>query len=79
MGSFPLLRVIGFAALDHHLVHIFQDHGFSLSRPITGHSLTASIRRGFEASLSVLLAPPVSSPCREANGGIDLLEVGSSD
>ena len=59
--------------LDHHLVHFFQDRDFSLSRLITGHSPIASVRRGLTTPY-VLLASPVSSPCPDANGGIDLLE-----
>ena len=58
-------------------MHLFQDHGFSLSGPATGHSPTTSIRCGLAAPSSVLRAPPVSSPCPDANGGIDPLMIGS--
>ena len=78
MASFPLLRVID-AQLNRHLVHLFQDRGFSLYGPVTGHSPTANIRCGLPAPSSVLLAPPISSPCLDASGGIDLLAVGSLD
>ena len=60
-------------------MHLFQDRGFSLSGPLTSHSPTASIRCGLAAPSSVLLAPPVSSPCPDANGGIDPLVIGSLD
>ena len=78
MGSFPLLQVVG-SQLNRYLVHLFQDRGFSLSGPTTSHSRVASFRHGLAAPSSVFLAPPVSSSCPNANGGIDLLAIGSSE
>ena len=66
------------AQLNRYLVSLFQDQGFSLSGPAIGHSPTASIRRGLAAPSSALLAPPVSSPCPNANGGIGPLSRSSS-
>ena len=65
--------------LDRYLVHLFQDHDFSLFRPVIDHSPAASVRHGLAAPSSVLLAPLVSSPCPEAKGGIGPLTIGSSD
>ena len=65
--------------LDLHLIHLFQDLNFPPSRPATGHSLAASVRCGLAAPSSVLLDPHVSSPCPDANGGIDLLVIGILD
>ena len=65
--------------LDSYLVHLFQDRDFSLSRLATHHSPTASIRRGLATPSFALLAPSVSSPCLDANGGISPLVIGSSD
>ena len=65
--------------LNRYLIHFFQDHDFSLSGPATGHFPAASIRCGFATPSSTLLAPPVSSPCPNANGGIGPLAIGSSD
>ena len=78
IGSFPLLWQLD-AQLDRYLVHLFQDRNFSLSGPATGHSLAASVRHGLAAPSSVLLAPLVSSPCPDTNGGIDLLAISSSE
>ena len=52
---------------------------FSLSGPVIGHSHAASIQRGLAGPSSIMLAHPVSSPCTDANGGIDFLAIGSSD
>ena len=65
--------------LDCHLVHLFLDYCFSLSGPATGCSPAASIWCGLTAPSSALLAPPVSSPCPNANRGIGHLAIGSSD
>ena len=51
------------AQLNRYLVYLFQDHGFSLSRPATGHSPATSVRHGLAALSSALIAPLVSSPC----------------
>ena len=67
------------AQLNRYLIHLFQDPDFSLSRPTTGHSPASSVRRGLAAPSSTLLAPPVSSLCPNANGGIGPLAIGSSD
>ena len=78
MDSFPLSRAIGCTArpLSHTS---FQDCSFFLSGFVTGHSPTASIRHDPITPSSVLLAPPISSPCPDTNGGIDHLAIGSSD
>ena len=65
--------------LDRYLVHLFQDRNFSLSRPVTGHSPAVSVRHSLAAPLFALLVPLISSPCPNANGGIDPLAIGSSD
>ena len=67
------------AQLDRYLVHLFQDRGFFLSRSITGHFPTTIVRHELITLSSALLAPPVSSPCPDANRGIDLLAIRSSD
>ena len=67
------------AQLNRYLVHLFQDHGFFLSKSITGRFPTTIIQHELITPSSALLASPVSSPCSEANGGIDLLAIGSSD
>ena len=78
MGSFPYCGRLE-AQLDRYLVHLFQDREFSLSRLATDHSPTTSVWHGLAAPLSTLLAPPVSSSCPNANGGIGPLAIGSSD
>ena len=77
MGSFPLFQAVGCAAraLSHTYFLISQ----LLSGPATGHSTAASVRHGLTAPSFNLLAPPISYPCSDANGGIDLLPIGSSD
>ena len=67
------------AQLNCYLIHLFQDRGFSLSRHTTSHSLAASVRHGLTAPSSALLAPHVSSPCLDTNGGIGPLAIGSSN
>ena len=59
-------------------MHLLQDRDFSLSRPATGHSPFASVRYDPVTPSSILLAPLVSSPCTNANGG-NPLRIGSSD
>ena len=44
----------------------------------TSHSRAASVQHDLETP-SVLLVPPVFSPSLDANGGIDLLAIDSSD
>ena len=44
--------------------------------PAIGRSLTISVQHDLITPLSALLAPPVSSPCLDGNGGIALLEIG---
>ena len=78
MGSFPLLRVIGCTTRPLSRAS-FQDRDFSLFGPATSHSPVASVRCGLVAPSSVLFAPLVSSPCPDANRGIDLLAIESSD
>ena len=52
---------------------------FFLSGSATGHSLAVSVRRDLATLSSILLASHISSPCPDANGGIDLLAIRSSD
>ena len=61
--------------LDRYLVHLFQDHGFSSSGLAIGHSPIAIVRHDLVTPSSVLLAPLVSSPCPDANGGIGPLAI----
>ena len=62
------------------ILYLFSKIGnFSLFRPITSHSLVVVVQHGLAAPSSILLAPSVSSPCPDANGGIDLLMAKSSD
>ena len=65
--------------LDRYLVNLFQDRDFFLFGIATGHSSTASVRRDRATPSSIFLAPLISSPCLDANGGIDPLAIGSSD
>ena len=58
-----------------YLVHIFQDHNFSQSRPTTCHSLVVSILHGLTAPSSALFALFVSYPCPNANGRIGPLAI----
>ena len=67
------------AQLDRYLIHLFQDHNFFLSVPATGHSHAASIQHDLATSSFVLLVPPVFSPSSDANEGIDLLAISSSN
>ena len=67
--------VLSDAQLNHYLVHLFQCHDFFLYGPTTGHSLVACVRRELATPSFVSLAPPASSPCLDANGGIDLLVI----
>ena len=64
--------------LDCYPALRFQDHCFSPSGHATGRSPTAIIRHELVTPSFALLAPPISSPCSDANGGIDLLEIGSA-
>ena len=67
------------AQIDCYLVHLFQDSGFFLSRSTTSHSPAAIVQHEFVTPSSILLAPLISSPCLDANGGINLLAIRSSD
>ena len=78
IGSLPLLRALD-AQLDRYLVHLFQDSGFFLFEPLTGHSHAASVQHDLATPSFVFLVPPIFSPALEANGGINLLAIGSSD
>ena len=65
----------------HHGLLTFISGGWisqlSLSKPANGHFPVASFRRDFATPSSVLLAPPISFPCPNANGGIGSLVIGS--
>ena len=65
--------------LDRYLVHLSLDRGFSPFRPIISHYSAVSNWLGLTSPSYVLLASPVSSPCPDANGGIDLLAICSSN
>ena len=78
MGSFPLLQMIGCIAQPLSRTSFPRSQLF-LSKPATGHSLTASARRDPTNPSSALLAPHISSPCPGANGEINPLEIGSSE
>ena len=52
-------------------------HDFLLSESVTGHSLTISVQHDFATPSSFLLVPPAFSPCLDANGGTDILLIGS--
>ena len=64
---------------DCHLVHPFQVHRFFLPGLATGHSLIASVQHDLATPASVSPTPFISSPSPDANGGTDLLVIGSSD
>ena len=64
---------------DHYLVRFFQDRDFFQSGLATNHSRVVSARPDLATLSSVLLVPLVFSPCPDANGGIDLLAIGSSE
>ena len=67
------------AKLDRHLAHLFhQDHVFILPGLAIGRSHATSVQHDPVTPSSALLVPPISSPCPGANGGIDLLAIGSS-
>ena len=65
--------------VDCYPVLGFQDHDFSPSMHATCHSSATIVQHELVTPSSGLLAPPVSSLCPDANGKIDLLEIGSSD
>ena len=52
---------------------------FFLPGPTTGHSHAIGIQNYPITPSSALLVPHVSSPCSDANGGIDPLALGSPD
>ena len=79
MGSFPLLRGTG-CRFDCYLAHLFhQDLVFFLPEPATDRSHAAGVQHDPVTPSSALLALPISFPCLDANGGTDLLAIGSSD
>ena len=65
--------------VDRYPALRFQDHDFSPSMHATCCSPTAIVQHELVTPSSSLLALPVSSLCPDANGKIDLLEIGSSD
>ena len=61
------------AFLDRYLARLFhQDRAFFLLGPANGRSPAADVQRDPVIPSSVLLAPPISSPCLSANEEIDL-------
>ena len=64
------------AKLDCYLSHLFhQDCVFFLLGLVTSHSHAASIQLDPVTPSSASLVPFISSPCPDANGGIDLLAI----
>ena len=61
-----------------YLTHLFQDWDFFQFGHATGRSHAVSARPNPTTLSSILLIPLAFSPCPDANGGIDLLEIGSS-
>ena len=79
MGSFPLLQGTGWRPRPLSCTSLPpRSHPFS-TWALTGRSHAAGVQHDPVAPSSTLLAPPVSSPCPDANGGIDLLAIGSLD
>ena len=76
MGPFPLSRAMHH---DCYLLHLFQDHDFFRSGLVVGHSCVVSARLDLTTLSSVLLFPLAFSPCSDANRGISLLVIGSSE
>ena len=58
---------------------LFQNHDFFQSRPATGHSQVVNAQPDSATFSFVLLVPLAFSPCPDANGGIGLLAIGSSE
>ena len=78
MGSFPLSQSVG-CLLDRYLACLFlQNHTFFLFGPINDRFHAADVQRDPAIPSSALLAPPVSSPCLDANEEINLWATGSS-
>ena len=77
-SPFSLSRVIGCASRLLSSA-FFQDHDFFQSGLAAGHSRVVSARLDLVTLSSVLLVPLAFSPCLDANGGIDLLAIGSSE
>ena len=75
-GSFPLLRVIGYATRPLSRTSFPRSY-LAPSTHAIGHSPFAIVRHELVTLSYALLAPPVSSPCSDANGGIDVLAIGS--
>ena len=64
--------------LDRCLARLFfQDHAFFLPRLVNDRFHAVDVQRDPEIPSSALLAPPVSSPCIDANEEIDLRATGS--
>ena len=59
----------------HYLMRLCD---FFQSRFTAGHPRAVSSCSGLATLLSVLFVPLAFSPCTDANGGIGLLEIGSS-
>ena len=59
------------------ILHIFPPSSRLFSGPAIGFSHVAGVQQD-PVTPSFSLVPPVSSPCSSANGGIDLLAIGSS-
>ena len=66
--------------LDSYLARLFcQDCAFFLLGPANNHFHAEDVQRDPVIPLSTLPSPLVSSPCLNANEGIDLQAIGSSD
>ena len=62
-----------------YLMRCFQDRDFFQSRLVAGHSSVVNSRPNLATFSSVLFVSLAFSPCPDANGGIDLLVIGSSE
>ena len=79
MGSFPWLSGTGCKAQPLSYTSLPpRSRFFFLSRPATSCSHAAGVQPNPITPSSASLVPPVSSPFPSANGGIDLLAIGSS-
>ena len=78
MGSFPLLGATICAVRPLSYTSFPRSRLFQ-SRPVTSQSHAASVQVVPTTSSSILLVPLAFSPILDANGGTDLLAIGSLD
>ena len=67
MGSFPLLRAIGCFAWPLSCTSFSPRSCFFLPGPVNSRFPIVDVQRDLAIPSSVLLAPPISSPCLGAN------------